>query len=346
MSFNIGARKIGPDEAPYCIAEVGINHNGILDRAFQMIEIAKESGADAVKFQTFRAIEFCGDVQTFTYMSQGKTVTESMLEMFRRYEFKKEQWFEIKKECDRQDITFMSTPQNRTDLDLLLEIGIPAIKVGSDDLTNIPLIRSYAKEKLPLILSSGMSDLSEVYNSINIAGGFDGHPVALLLCTSQYPTPPEEVHLAKLHTLKNALPGITIGFSDHTKGALASSLAVALGATILEKHFTLDHNLPGPDHWFSEDPEGLIDWINSIQTAYTMKGSPVVRPTAVEARNKNEYQRHLVAACDIETGEIFSEKNLTLRRVEGGRGFPPSYIDHLIARQSPKNYRKGDPIEL
>jgi sialic acid synthase SpsE len=346
MAFIIGNKRIGPQEQPYCIAEVGINHNGDLDSAFQMIKVAKESGADAVKFQTFRAVEFCGDSQKFSYKSQGKIVTETMLDMFQRYEFTKEQWFEIKKECDKQLITFMSTPQNRTDLDLLLEIGIPAIKVGSDDLTNVPLIRSYAKEKLPLILSSGMSDLAEIYSSINIAGGFDGHPVAILLCTSQYPTLPEEVHLTRLKTLKNALPGITIGFSDHTKGPLASSLAVALGATILEKHFTLDHNLPGPDHWFSEDPCGLKEWVSSIRTAYTMKGNPLVRPTLLESKNKNEYQRHLVAACDINIGDIFTENNITSRRVEGGLGFPPSYIDYLLSRKAPKNYKQGEPLEL
>jgi sialic acid synthase SpsE len=346
MVFKIGNRKIGPQEQPYCIAEVGINHNGDLEQAFKMIKVAKDSGADAVKFQTFSAIEFCGESQKFTYRSQGKEVTESMLKMFQRYEFTKEQWFELKKECDRRSITFMSTPQNRTDLDILLKIGIPAIKVGSDDLTNIPLIRSYAKEKLPLILSSGMSDLAEVYNSINVAGGFDGHPVAILLCTSQYPTPPEEVNIERLRTLKKALPNIAIGFSDHTRGTLASSLAVVLGATILEKHFTLDHNLPGPDHWFSEDPDGLKEWISFIRKAHIMKGSPLVRPTLLESKNKSEYQRHLVAACDIDIGNIFTEQNITLRRVEGGLGLPPSCIDYLLNKPAPKIYKKGEPLEL
>jgi len=346
MSFRIGDRKVGLNELPFCIAEVGINHNGDIEKAFEMIKVAKESGADAIKFQTFRATEFCSKDQQFTYRSQDKEVTESMLDMFQRYEFTEKQWFEIKKECDKQSITFMSTPQNKSDLDLLLKVGIPAIKVGSDDLTNTPLIKSYSKEKLPLILSSGMSDLAEVYNSINIAGGFDGNPVALLLCTSQYPTPPEEVHLTRLYTLKNALPGITIGFSDHTKGSLASSLAVVLGATILEKHFTLDHSLPGPDHWFSEDPAGLKAWVKSIQVAHMMKGNPMVRPTQLEVKNKNEYQRHLVAACNIDTGDIFTDKNITSRRVKGGKGFPPSYMDYLMMKPAPKNYQKGEPIEL
>ena len=342
--FKIGDRKIGVDEQPFCIAEVGINHNGNIERAFEMIEMAKVSGADAVKFQTFRAIEFCGESQQFTYQSQGKTVTESMLSMFQRYEFNREQWFEIKKECDKQEITFMSTPQNVGDLNLLMEVGIPAIKVGSDDLTNTPLIRSYANKKLPLILSSGMSDLAGVYNSVNIAGGFDDNPVSVLLCTSQYPTPPKEVHLARLNTLKNALPGVEIGFSDHTKGVLASSLAVALGATILEKHFTLNNNLPGPDHWFSENPKGLKNWVDSIKLAYEMKGRSLVRPTHLEYKNKNEYQRRLIASCDIKKGDLFSDDNISLKRVECGNGLPPSFLDYLLERPSQKSYHKGEPI--
>ena len=346
MTFKIDNRIIDPNELPYCIAEVGINHNGEIDRAFKMIKVAKDSGADAVKFQTFKATEFCGENQQFSYQSQGKTVTESMLKMFQRYEFTREQWIEIKKECDNQSITFMSTPQNKSDLDMLLEIGIPAIKIGSDDLTNIPLIRSYVEANLPLILSSGMSDLAEVYNSINVAGGFDGYPVALLLCTSQYPTPAEEVNLAKLPTLKNALPGITIGFSDHTKGVLASSLAVALGATIIEKHFTLDHELPGPDHWFSENPEGLKEWVNSIQTAHIMKGSPVVRPTSLEIGNKKEFQRVVVASVDINKGDMFSVNNIHMQRVKGGKGLSPLFFDMLLGVESHKKYIKGEAIGL
>ncbi len=153
----IAGRSIGPNEPPYCIAEVGINHNGDLGLAKRMIEVAKEVGADAVKFQTFKAEEFCGDPeQMFTYQSQGKTVTESMREMFRRYEFTPGQWRAIKAHCDTVGITFFSTPQNRSDLDLLMSIGVPAIKVGSDDFTNLPLLRSYAAENLQLILSCGM----------------------------------------------------------------------------------------------------------------------------------------------------------------------------------------------
>src|SRR3989338_1347665 len=187
--FQIAGRSIGPNDSPYCIAEVGINHNGDLALAKRMIEAAKAAGADAVKFQTFKAEEFCGDPdQTFTYYSQGRSVTEPMLEMFKRYEFPLEAWQEIKKHCEGVGITFFSSPQNRSDLNLLLELGVPVIKVGSDDFTNLPLLRSYAETKLPIILSCCMSDLAEVHQALETVGWFEGYPIALLLCTSQYPT--------------------------------------------------------------------------------------------------------------------------------------------------------------
>src|SRR5450759_4039056 len=181
--FQIAGRSIGPNDPPYCIAEVGINHNGDLALAKRMIDAAKSAGADAVKCQTCKAEEFCGDPeQTFTYQSQGKPVTESMLAMFRRYEFPSEAWQEVKAYCEKAGITFFSTPQNRSDLDLLMEVGVPAVKVGSDDFTNLPLLRDYAETGLPLILSCGMSDLAEVHQALEAAGWFDGYPVALLLC--------------------------------------------------------------------------------------------------------------------------------------------------------------------
>ena len=242
----IGSRPVGQEEEPFIIAEAGINHNGDIKKAFEMIGVAREAGADAIKFQTFKAHEFITDPKlTYTHGPQGKEVTESMLEMFKRYEFSKDQWFDVKKRCDDEEIIFLSTPQNRSDLDLLLEIGISAIKVGSDDFTNLPLLSSYRSTNLPMIVSCGMADLSEVYQSLDAIGSFDGYPTILLLCTSQYPTPPDDVNLNKLKTLAGAFPQVTLGFSDHTQGPLASSLAVALGARVLEKHFTLHRDLSG-----------------------------------------------------------------------------------------------------
>ncbi len=345
MAIQIANRPLGKGHAPFIVAEVGINHNGELERAFQMIQVAKDAGVDAVKFQTFKADEFCGDAeQTFTYKSQGKEVTESMLEMFRRYEFNRDQWFAVKKRCDEVGIHFLSTPQNRSDLDILLELGVTAVKVGSDDFSNLPLLKSYAVTGLPLILSTGMADLSEVYQALDIIGAMDGYPVVLLVCTSQYPTPPEDVNLLKLRTLSEAFPDVTVGFSDHTQGPLAAAAAVALGACFFEKHFTLNHDLPGPDHWFSENPEGLKAWVQAIRATYKMLGSPLVRPTATERKNRSAYRRSIVALKDIPEGETLSLQNIGLRRP--ATGLAPILIDQVLGSQAARIIRKGTPLEF
>jgi sialic acid synthase SpsE len=269
-----------------------------------------------------------------------------MLRMFQRYEFPQESWRVIKAHCDAVGITFFSTPQNRSDLDLLLEVGVPAVKVGSDDFTNLPLLRSYAAAALPLILSCGMSDIAEVHQALDTVGWFDGYPAALLLCTSQYPTPPEDVNIAKLTTLQQAFPRLLVGFSDHTQGPLAAALAVARGARIFEKHFTLGHDLPGPDHWFSEEPAGLANWIATIRAANVLVGSAYLRPTNAELVNKREFQRVIVAAAPIGMGELFTEANLTMRRVASGLGFPPSMYWRLLGRTAWRNFPKYSAIEF
>ena len=330
---------------PFIVAEVGINHNGELTKAFKMIEVAKQSGADAVKFQTFRAEEFCGDKsQMFTYQSQGKSVTESMFEMFKRYEFDYDDWFKIKQKCDDENILFLSTPQNRSDLDLLLQLDLKAIKVGSDDFTNLPLLEDYSKTKLPLIVSCGMSDLSEVHEALETIGTLNGYPTILLLCTSQYPTPPEDVNLLKLKTLASTFPDLILGFSDHTKGSLASSTAVGFGAVFFEKHFTLDNNLEGPDHWFSENPESLKDWVDAIHQSYLMMGSPEVRPTLNELEMRKLARRSIVILKDIKKGDILTEDNIGLRRA--GDGLKPSLMKQMLGSLILEDLVKGSLLEL
>lgn len=341
--ITIGNSIVGEGYPPFIIAEAGINHNGELEKAYAMIKVAREAGANAVKFQTFKAEEFVGDPNlTFTYKSQGKEITESMLEMFKRYEFSRDDWFKIKQRCDEEDILFLSTPQNRSDLDLLLELEMPAIKVGSDDFTNIPLLKSYAETKLPMIVSCGMSDLAETFTALETIGSLDGYPTVLLLCTSQYPTPPEDVNLLKLKTLARTFPMVTLGFSDHTQGALAASLAVAMGASVFEKHFTLDHNLSGPDHWFSEDPDGLSEWIFSIRTGYTMLGNPIVRPTIKEVEMRNLARRSIVALRDISQGETLNEYNIGLRRP--GIGLSPQFFTGIVGLRAVKKIQKGQVL--
>lgn len=344
-TINIANRRICRSGDPFLIAEAGINHNGSLDLAFKMIEEAKSVGVDCVKFQTFKAEEFVGDPhQTYTYTSQGKEVTESMLEMFRRYEFSKNDWVAIKKKCADVDIAFLSTPQNITDLDLLLELGIEAIKVGSDDFTNLPLLKAYAKTGLPIIVSCGMASLAEVHQSLDSIGTYEGYPTILLLCTSQYPTPPVDTNLNKLRTLSNLFPELIIGFSDHTQGSIAAPIALGLGAVVFEKHFTLDHNLPGPDHWFSEDVADLGNWTKNIRTAHQMLGSSIIKPTGSEETMKVLARRSVVALRAIDPGQLLTTENVGLKRP--GSGLPAALYDQILGTSAAKKLEKGDLLRL
>ncbi len=341
--IKIGNRIIGSEREPFVILEAGINHNGDLSIAKEMIRVAKQSGADAIKFQTFKAVEFISDPkQIYTYQSQGKEVTESMLKMFRRYEFSLEEWFEVKRACDEEGIIFLSTPQNISDMELLLEIGVPALKVGSDDFINIPLLQHYSKTGLPLILSCGMANLGEVHEALDSTGAFSENNVILLLCTSQYPTPPDDVNLLKLRTLSAAFPNINIGFSDHTQGPFASVIACGLGACVFEKHFTLDHNLPGPDHWFSVNPKEATEWIHAIRTAKIMLGSCLVNPTNKEYEMRIVARRSITVIIDISLGESFSEKNLGLRRP--GDGLPPKMLELVYNSKARRALPKGHTL--
>lgn len=343
--FKIAERSIGPEHPPYCIAEVGINHNGDIDIAKRMILVAKQANADAVKFQTFKAAEFCGDAgQMFTYKSKGKIVTEPMIEMFERYEFNTDQWYEIKKYCDINEIKFLSTPQNRSDLDLLIDLGIPAIKIGSDDLTNLPLIKDYASTNLPLILSCGMADMGEVHQALECGGFYNNKSVALLLCTSQYPTPLHDVNLRKITTLRAAYPGLVVGFSDHTQGQLSAGMSVALGASIFEKHFTLSHDYFGPDHWFSEEPNELNMWVNTVKNAYIALGNGMILPTSSELDMRLLARRSIVALKEITKGEKIDATNIGLKRPGGG--LPPVLISEIYGLHAATKISKGSKINF
>lgn len=341
--IKIAGREVGDGAAPFIIAEVGINHNGELDKALAMIAVAKAAGCDAVKFQTFKAAEFCGDPkQMFTYKSQGREVTESMLAMFTRYEFPPASWKTIKARCEETGILFLSTPQNRSDLDLLLTLGIPAVKIGSDDFTNLPLIEDYSKEGLPLILSCGMADLSEVERAL-AAAGHPKRPVALLVCTSEYPTPPDSANLRRLTTLRAKFPALVLGYSDHTQGPTAAAAAAALGASLFEKHFTLDRDLPGPDHWFSENPESFAVWADTIRRAHAMLGTGRVEPTPAEANMRTLARRSLVVLADVAAGESLNAANVGARRP--GNGLPPERLAKILGRKAARGLTKGDLLK-
>ena len=338
--FQIKNYEISIDSKPFIIAEAGINHNGDVDKALKMIKVAKNAGVNAIKFQTFKAHEFITDSSlTYTYKSQGKSITESQLDLFKRCELTHEDFSKIKKMCDNEKIIFMSTPQNESDLDFLLELDISAIKVGSDDFTNIPLLKYYSKTNLPLIVSCGMSTFDEIKFTLETIGYFNNYPVALLLTTSEYPTIPENVNLNKLETLREKFPTIPLGFSDHTQDNLASSIAVSFGACIFEKHFTLDKSSYGPDHWFSSNPSELKIWCNSIRTSYDMMGNGKLVPTKSEIQMKSLARRSIIALNDIEIGDILNKNNIGLRRP--GTGLQPKIFESILGKKTLKKIKKN-----
>lgn len=291
--MRIANIEIGSGCPPFVIAETSLNHNGDLGRALDMIHVAKHAGADCIKFQTFTASGVCDEQQTYTYRSQGQQVTEPRINIFRRSELPLSAWFQIKEECDRVGIIFMSTPQNPSDLDILLGVGIPAIKIGSDDLTNEKMIRYAARDDvaLPLILSTGMADIFDIQNAVRIAGACGVQELGLLACTSRYPCPESEANVARVETLNAMFPGCVVGYSDHTKGHLAAVAAVALGAKIIECHFTLSHMLPGPDHEWAKNPQELSLYISAIREGYAACGSGLFELSDAERLNKKRYQR-------------------------------------------------------
>lgn len=330
-SISINGKIIGEGYPPFIIAEAGINHNGDMKLAKEMVLLAKKAGVDAVKFQTFYAREFIQDRNLmYTYKSQGKEITEPIIDMFERSEFTAAQWKELKGFCDAEGILFLSTPGNISDLELLMSIGVKAVKVGSDDFTNIPLIRRYAKENVPLLLSCGMATGEEIDSALKNAGLYEKKELCLFLCTSEYPTPPQDVNIQKLLTLHEKYPELILGLSDHTVGNVAAVMAVAYGAKIFEKHFTLDHNLPGPDHWFSEEPEGLEEWVSGIHTAYLTLGTRELQPTGKERQVRKECHRSITTACDIRKGDSFTEENLCMRRP--GDGMSGSMWNEIIGK--------------
>lgn len=326
--FKIGDVSVGEGCEPFIIAEAGINHNGDIELAKRMVRIASESGVDAVKFQTFRTEEFISDRSVeYTYKSQGVQVTESMFDMFKRTEFTDDEWREIKAYCDECGITFLSTPVSERDLDLLVSLGVGAVKVGSDDFTNIPLITGFARRGLPMLLSCGMADGDEMEETLSAAKAANPN-ICLFLCTSQYPTPAEDVNAAKLLSMGKRFGDVVLGFSDHTQGCTGAIVAAAFGARVFEKHFTLDHNLPGPDHWFASEPDELKAWAAGIREACKMVGSEKLSPTEEERKMRNLARRSIVALRDIAKGEKLTDENIGLRRP--GTGMSPARLPEVL----------------
>jgi N-acetylneuraminate synthase/N,N'-diacetyllegionaminate synthase len=263
--------------------------------------------------------------------------------MFKRYQFKESEWKEISSYCRKRGIIFFSTPQNPSDLDMLLKItDMPIIKVGSDDLTNLKLMRYYALKKKPMIISAGMAYLSEISDAVSAIRKAGNNKLAVLHCVASYPAKPEQVNMRKMNAIEDKFKVIT-GFSDHTEGIEACVVAAAMGAKIIEKHFTLDNNLPGPDHWFSSNPKELKELVQAVRKTEKMIGSNVIEPTSYELETRKDARRSIVARIDIKKREIFSDKTLEFKRP--GTGLPPKLIDEILGKRAARTIKKGKMLK-
>jgi len=297
---------------------------------------------DAVKFQTFKAKEFVSDEsEIYEYETQGKKVRESMLEMFERHEFSRSEWKEIADYCRRKGIIFFSTPQNYSDLEMLIELGVPAIKVGSDDLTNLPLLERFAMRKKPMIISTGMAYLSEIDEAIRTILLINDNLI-VLRCVSSYPAIMEEANLRSMRTLKTAYPNVVVGYSDHTIGTVAPIAAVAMGANVIEKHFTLDNKMYGPDHQFSADIPTLKTMVEQIRNVERAMGDGRIRPNIKELTMRRVARRSIVALKNISKGDVIRNDMVGVKRP--GTGLSPKLLKYIVGKTATKEIKKNELI--
>ena len=335
---------IGQGQPCFVIAEIGINHNGDMGLAKEMIAAAAQAGADCVKFQNYRTEDFISDQnQSYSYISQGNEVTESMYAMFKRYEIDRDFLTELKDCCDQNGVVFTSTPTGFEGIQDLCAIGTPLLKNGSDLLTNLHVVRHMGNSGLPTILSTGMSTPEEVDSATETFRATGNEKLILLHCTSTYPTPPEDIHLRKIQTLREQY-NCPVGLSDHTEGTHAGSLAPALGACVLEKHFTLDKNLTGPDHRFSNTPDEFARLISQIRLSEKMLGSAILGPTETETASREDFRLSCVAARDLPTGHCLTENDISFKRP--GTGVPPAQYHRLVGRTIIEAISQNQQIQI
>jgi len=342
-SIQIGERKVGAGNATLIAAEIGINHNGDMGLAKEMIHAAAEAGADGVKFQNYRTEDFLSDERlTYEYVSNGRTVVESQYAMFKRCELTLDQLCILRDCCEQAKVIFFSTPTSEEGLADLVATGARLVKNGSDYLTHLPLIRAMARSGLATVLSTGMATFDEIDDAVSAFRGAGGRDLILLHCTSSYPTPDEDVNLRRIPALAERF-NVLAGFSDHTWGDAAALGAVALGATFVEKHFTLDKGLTGPDHRFSSDPVELKSLVAGIRRMEAQMGNALIGPTPSEAKGRHDYRISCALRMSLPAGHILCKGDIAFRRP--GHGFPPKFHDALIGRKLKHDLLAGHTLE-
>jgi N-acetylneuraminate synthase len=355
----------------FIIAEAGVNHNGEPDLAFKLVDAAAEAGVDAVKFQTFNAVNLATKIAKKANYQQSLTASdESQLDMLKRLELTYSVQQELFAYCNKKGIHFLSTPFDKASLRFLVKnLGLKMLKISSGDLTDAPLLLESAKSGCKLMISTGMATLGEVEEALSViafgllgcSAGYDkpsrslfweaykspegkaalSEYVTLLHCTTEYPAPLQDINLKAMEVMRKAF-GLSVGYSDHSVGITVPVVAASLGATIIEKHFTLDRSLPGPDHRASLSPEELKEMVWSIRTVEEVLGDGRKSPMASEFKNRGIARKSLIAACDIKQGDIFTENNLVTKRP--GTGVSPMKYWEVLGQASPKDYSEDEII--
>lgn len=341
ISVKIADKIIGEGEPCFIIAEAGVNHNGDIELAKELIDAARNARADAVKFQTFKAEKVVTQNAEKAEYQKETTEKGSQYEMIKKLELTEEDFNDLADYAKKKNIVFLSSPFDKESVDLLDEINVPVFKVASGEITNFPLLTHIAKKEKPIILSTGMTTLGEVEEALNVIRSEGVKDTILLHCVSDYPAKMKDVNLRAMETLKRAFK-LPVGFSDHTLGITVPIAAVALGACVMEKHFTLDKNLPGPDHKASLEPNELKEMVKAIRDVEKALGDGIKRPTKNEDDVKRVVRRSIVARVDIPDGTIITGDMIEVKRP--GTGIEPKYMKMVVGKRAKVNIKKDDLI--
>lgn len=343
-SIKIGNFRIDENSPTFIIAEAGVNHGGDIQVAKKLIDIASKAKVDAVKFQAFKSENLIlNDVPKAPYQQKTTDAKETQMQMLKKLEITKEQNIELKKYCIEKNILFLTTPFDEESLDELDELDLPAYKIASTDITNLLFLKKVAKKGKPILISTGMSYLSEVQMALEEIYPHNKN-VVLLQCTANYPVEDGEANLEVINTYKKYFD-ILVGYSDHTIGIGAAPFAIPMGAKVIEKHFTLDKNLIGPDHKASLSPDELIKFVKLVRKVDKFIGSSIKKPNLSELKTRASLQKCLVAKKEIKQGEIFTEENIVAKRT-GGKGISPIYYKDIIGKIASKTFIKDDNIDI
>ncbi|RDI47721.1 N-acetylneuraminate synthase [Falsibacillus pallidus] len=338
--INIGRRIISEESPAYIIAEAGVNHNGSIEMAEKLIKAAYDAGADAVKFQTFKSeLLVSKSARKADYQLTNESDGENQFDMLKGLELTYEEFHHLQRVCNSIGIEFLSTPFDLESAQFLNKLGLHAFKIGSGDLTNLPLLTEIGAFQKPVLLSTGMSNLAEIEEAIHSIN----HPaIALFHCTSSYPAPHDELNLLSIQSMKHAFQKI-VGYSDHTSGIEAAVSSVSIGAKIIEKHITLDQLLPGPDHKASLSPEQFAEYTAAIRRTEKMLGDGKKRCMPSEENTRTTARKSIIASLPLSSGDILSPDTLSIKRP--GSGIPPKYLPLVIGRKINKDKQADDPVD-